>query len=225
MRETPNTEKILAACAAITSHVSKENPFNLNELDLTQIAAAQTLLAQKAEDQRLGALLQAQKVRGKDAALRDAGTLLARLTKVALSSTATEAQLASIGMARPAKPSRPTAIAAPSGLVATPLLPSRAVLSWDRNAAYGATQEVFWSPDGLDYRFLRSTTKSRLEVDAPAGVAAWYQVRSVRSGLVSAFSNEASVYAPSPARAAKAGEAPSEESRADLRVEKGGKAA
>ena len=201
-RSKLSVDQTLAACEAITAHVaSGSNPYNLTSDDLKSLGDAHDLLAGKAEAQRLGALAQAQKVKDKDAALAAAGATLSTLTKVALASSATAAQLSLIGMARPARPVRPTAIPAPTGLVATPALPSRTVLSWGRNAPYGATFEVFGSSDGLDYGFLGTTTKARLELDAAPGVPAWFKVRAVRAGLASPFSNEASVYAPGlPAR-------------------------
>ena len=106
-------------------------------------------------------------------------------------------------MARPAKPVRPTAIPVPVGLLAIPLDDSRTKVSFLRNGStYGTTYEIFWSPDGISYQMVATTTKTSFVLDSqPAGVAAWYKVRAVRAGLVSPFSNDASVYAPgAPAR-------------------------
>jgi hypothetical protein len=202
--DKPTPDRVIAACQAIVAHVpDAPNPYNLTRAELDAVEAALALLTQKAEAQRQGALAQAQRVRDKDAALLDAGRVLSEATRVALASSADAGQLSLIGMARPAKPTRPTSLPAPSKLVATPLAPSKTRLSWDRNAPYGATFQVFWSPDGYDYRIVATTTKARLDLDAAAGVPAWYKVRAVRSGLESDFSGEVSVYAPGvPARPA-----------------------
>lgn len=197
MRDYQTPERVLAAIDAITNTVTMApNAFNLTASDLAMLADVRDVLSISAEAQRTGALVQAQKVRDKDAALTAASAGLATAAKVALASPANAGQLSRIGLARPAKPVRPTSIPAPTNLVATPVMPARTRLDWSRNAPYGATFEVFGSTDGLAYEFIGTTTKSRLDLESAPGMAAWYKVRAVRGGLASPFSGEASVYAP-----------------------------
>ena len=194
-----NPNATLAALDAITNGVSGvPNPFNLTAQDLSLAGAVRMDLAEAATAQTAGALAQIALVRDKDAKLAEAGQTLSQLAKVALASSATDAQLGGIGLSRPAKPVKPTSLPKPLLLSATPTVDGGVKLAWQRGGAPTTTAYVVEkSADGLLWEYATVTTRSSLTLSGfAAGAPAWFRVRGTRAGLTSEPSNVASVFAP-----------------------------
>ena len=199
MSTTPTPDRILAALDAIANNVTvTPNVYNLTGPDLLLLGSVRDGLAETASAQTAGALHQKSLVDAKDAALLDAGRALGAVAKVALASGANAAQLSAIGLARPAKPVRPTSVPAPVDLLATPTILGQVKLAWKRDGAPTTTSYVVESSaDGVLWEYAAVTTRASLTLSGHApGAQAWFRVRGSRAGLTSEPSNVASVFAP-----------------------------
>ena len=100
--------------------------------------------------------------------------------------------------ARPSKGSKPTALAAPTGLTADGFSDSTLALKWTRTNRTRTGFVVETSPDGQSWFYVATTTRAGLSVGGYApGQPVYVRVTAVNSTLSSPASNVASVYAPS----------------------------
>lgn len=195
-----SVSQALSACDMILTHVSgPSNPYNFSSDDIANLQGLRQILAADASAQTDAFNLLKARTLAKDNDLRSVSVALGRLGRIALASDASGTELQRIGFAHPAKPVRPTAIPAPTNVVASVFSETQTKLSFDRNGNSGTTTfEIFWSASGNEYQMVATTTRTSIVMDSQApGVAAWFKIRAKRASLTSPMSGAVSVYAPS----------------------------
>ena len=197
-----STNDLLAAVDTMLAALPKEgtNPFGISVAQITSLDDEPL----KSALTHLGTLRAnlASAVQAKDLLKGALSKTYSKLSAVAYASSASDVQLATIGLKpRRTTSPRPKLPAQPTGLVATPFADGTAKIAWDRGSNARPTSFlVETSDDGLVWTYRTMTTRVSLSLNGcPPAQPIWFRVTATNSMGDSAPSASASIYAPSAA--------------------------
>ena len=198
-------EALLSAEATMQAALSeggKGNPFGISDLQVAALTSGGTGLNGAILAQKAAIVAERQATQQKAVSRKGLVDALSSAAATAYASTATDTQLASLGLPpRRTGTSRPKASVQPTALLAVPNANGTVKLSWARgDNRYGMTFLLETSGDGVEWSFLRSTQRvSETVAGFAPGTAAWFRVTAATSTTTSLPSAPVAVYAPASA--------------------------
>ena len=219
-----NSGLIDASHTLVSGVGEKPADFGLSAEEISNLNSTRTALSAAMLAQSNARAMLDHAIAAKDAARAALLTALSQAAASVYSDAAvSDVQIRPLGLApRRSGGARPQALVEPDNLVARGFGNSTVKLTWSRGATniQGTTFQIESSTNGFDFEMVDTATRTSILLpNHVPGVACWFRVRAKRSGLLSPYSELASVYAPSEAAAKEKREA------ADLKLMKGGKAA